>query len=68
MKSLYHFCAMRQGNIPGSVSYSDGIILSGADFSDLEKYCELKKKIADETSYQAGGYDDVILLSLTRIG
>lgn len=65
---LYHFCAMRQGEMPGVLSYSDGTITSSADLSKPEQYRELKKKITEFMDESSTGTKEVILLSLTIIG
>lgn len=65
---LYHFCAMRQGEKPGVLSYSDGTITSSADLSNLEQYRELKKKITEFMDEANNGTTEVILLSLTILG
>lgn len=65
---LYHFCAMRQGDKPGVLSYSDGTITSSADLSNPEQYRELKKKITEFMDEANNGTTEVILLSLTLLG
>ena len=65
---LYHFCAMRQGDGFGVISYTDGIITSLADFSDQEQYIGLKQQISELMDKKSKGISTVILLSLTLIG
>lgn len=65
---LYHFCAMRQGDQPGTLSYFDGTVTADVDLGDAAQYQRLKREIGEKFDTQAKGAEGLILLSLTRIG
>lgn len=65
---LYHFCAMRQGESAGCLSYTDGTLNSDADFGDSEQYAKLKRQIVEYINSNGGNATEVVLLSLTRLG
>lgn len=59
----YHFCAMRQGDHPDVLTYTDGVITTSMDLSDWNNYKELKEKISSQM-----GDNDIVILSLTLLG
>ena len=65
---LYHFCAMRQEDSAGVLSYTDGTITSSADFGDAEQYAKLKRQIIEYINANGGSATEVVLLSLTLLG
>lgn len=65
---LYHFCAMRQGESAGCLSYTDGTIKSDANFGGAEEYAKLKRQIVEYINSTGGRATEVVLLSLTLLG
>jgi hypothetical protein len=66
--NLYHFCAMRQGESAGVLSYADGTVSSSGNFADAEEYVKLKRAIVKYINANGGHATEVVLLSLTLIG
>lgn len=66
---LYHFCSVRQGDSPGVLSFTDGIITSNADLGDPEQYSGLKQLIVEHLIATYGAREvEIALLSLTPLG
>lgn len=65
---LYHYCSMRQGAVPGVLTYSSGTISSDANLAQPEQYKRLKDTITAKMDVDTRGGSEVVILSLTVIG
>jgi hypothetical protein len=65
VKSLYHFCAMRQGIAAGTMEYFDGVISTTTPIENAERYQAVKEHIAREAGWQLKGTTVLALELLT---